>query len=81
MPGEGDCHPISPNTPAPHYNIRLLEAKEKKKIKGYIIYKDFKVWISYIIYSLYFAHVVERFVIVLYKQLTCFLYYLNFFVK
>ena len=28
-PGEGDCHPISPETPAPHY-----QPKEEKKRKG-----------------------------------------------
>ena len=28
-PGEGDCHPISPKTPAPHY-----QPIEEKKRKG-----------------------------------------------
>ena len=28
-PGEGDCHPISPDTPAPHY-----QPIEEKKRKG-----------------------------------------------
>ena len=27
-PGEGDCHPISPKTPAPHY--RPIEEKKRK---------------------------------------------------
>ena len=29
IPGEGDCHPISPKTPAPHY-----QPIEEKKRKG-----------------------------------------------
>ena len=28
-PGEGDCHPISPKTPAPHY--QPIEKKRKGK--------------------------------------------------
>ena len=28
-PGEGDCHPVSPKTPAPHY-----QPIEEKKRKG-----------------------------------------------